>query len=355
MSASLPPLDTALNRWRSNLIDLSRRNPLLALKPTSSTYLEIVAPGLGDVFEHLVRAAKPGHFFLPPEGNKKGKEPARPKAGELVTTETERERLLHVLTNLYRRALADFNERGLHILYLAVGVLEWRDGDDQPARSPLLLLPVELRRSALRDPFVLHAIGDEDPLVNPALTARLRQDFDFRLPDAPADWDEVSPAAYLEQVAAAIAGLPGWQVQPEVVLSLFSFSKGVIFQDLQENAERVKAHPLVQALAGLTVARAQAEPPSEEDLDGQDPRAAFHVLDADGSQRLCLETAARGESFVLIGPPGTGKSQTIANLIADHIAHGWRRWKSWTAACARLGSATTAWSCTAIRRASAPS
>src|SRR5260370_20630376 len=99
MSASLPPFDTALNRWHSNLIDLSRRNPLLSLKPTSSTYLAIVQPALADVFEQLVRGGKPGHFHLPPEGNKKAKEPARPKAGELVTTETERERLLQILTN----------------------------------------------------------------------------------------------------------------------------------------------------------------------------------------------------------------------------------------------------------------
>jgi hypothetical protein len=322
MSASLPPIETALNRWRSNLIDLSRRNPLLSLKPTSSTYLTVVQPALTEVFEQLVRGGKPAHFHLPAEGNKKAKEPARPKPGELVTTETERERLLQVLTNLYRRALADFNERGLHILYLALGVLEWRDGDDQPARSPLLLLPVELKRNTLRDPFILHAIEGEDLLVNPALAARLRQDFDFRLPDAPADWDEANPATYLDQVGTAIGGLPGWAVQPEVVLSLFSFSKGVIFQDLQENAERVAAHPLVQALAGLPVGLPRAEPPGESELDGHDPRAAFHVLDADGSQRLCLETAARGESFVLIGPPGTGKSQTIANLIADHIARG---------------------------------
>jgi hypothetical protein len=320
MSASPPPIDTALNRWRSNLIDLSRRNPLIALKTTGSTLLQIAQPGLGELFELLVRTGKPGHFHLPAEAGKKAKEP---RPGDLVTTETERDRLLAILTNLYRRSLADYRERGLQILYLALGVLEWRDPDDEPARSPLLLVPVELRRHALRDPFVLHAIEGEEPLVNPALAARLRQDFDFRLPEPPADWDEANPAAYLDVLAGAIAGLPGWQVKPDVVLSLFSFAKGVIFQDLQDNAERIMAHPLVQALAGMPVELPHAPVPDEAVLDErQDPRAVYHVLDADGSQRLCLASAAQGESFVLIGPPGTGKSQTIANLIADHIARG---------------------------------
>ena len=235
LAATLPPIETALNRWRSNLIDLSRRNPLIALRPTGSAYLAIEQPGPNEVFEHLVRAGKPAHFHLPKQnGSKSGVKP-----GELVTGETERERLLRVLTNLHRRALADFRERGLHILYVVLGTLEWRDADEEPARSPLLLLPVDLRRHVLRDPFLLHAVEGEEPLINPALALRLKQDFDFRLPDPPADWDEATPQMYLDQVATAIAGLPGWQVRPEVVLSLFSFAKGVIFQDLQENAERV--------------------------------------------------------------------------------------------------------------------
>src|SRR5205807_3202308 len=125
----------------------------------------------------------PAHFHLPGETGKKVKEP---RPGELVTTETNRDRLLQILTNLYRRSLADYRERGLHILYLALGVLEWRDADDEPARSPLLLVPVELRRHTLREPFVLHAVEGEEALVNPALAARLRQDFDFRLPEPPA-------------------------------------------------------------------------------------------------------------------------------------------------------------------------
>jgi hypothetical protein len=322
MSLSPPSIDTALNRWRSNLIDLSRRNPLIALKPGSATYLQIAQPALGDVFDYLVRGGKPWRFHLPAERGKLP-EPERPWPDELVTTETERDRLVHVLTSLYRRALSDFRERGLHILFLALGVLQWRDADDEPASSPVLLLPVELRRHVLRDPFVLHPIDGEEPLVNPALVARLRQDFDFRLPDAPADWDEAKPGAYLDALAAAIAGLPGWQVKPDVVLSLFSFEKGVMFQDLMDNAERVRSHPLVQVLAGIPVDLPRGEAIGEAELDDrQDPRQSFHVLDADGSQRLCLETAARGESFVLIGPPGTGKSQTIANLIADHIGRG---------------------------------
>src|SRR5207253_8569850 len=68
---------------------------------------------------------------------------------------------------------------------------------------------------------------------------------------------------------------------------------------------------------------AAAELPDVQELDAvQPPEKTFHILDADSSQRLCLEAVARGQSFVLQGPPGTGKSQTIANLIADCLATG---------------------------------
>ncbi len=336
MSASIPSLDNSLIRWRNNLIDLTRRNPLLSLRPGRSSILEITAPDLTVIFEHLVIKNKTFTFWLPPAKvssptetaakapKKKAEKPDPPKATELVTAEPDRQRLLQILTNLFRRFQADYRERGLHILYLGAGILEWRDSDDEPMHSPLLLVPVVLKRKSLQEPFLLDAL-EEEPFLNPALKAKLKQDFDFSLPTPPEDWEEKALPAYLAEVAAAIQGLPGWKVEPVALLSLFSFFKGVIFQDLQENADQVKVHPVVQALAGLPTTLKRAQLPNERDLDDQqDPAQTYHILDADGSQRLCLEAALREESFVLIGPPGTGKSQTIANLIADNMARGKR-------------------------------
>ncbi|MBI3407077.1 MAG: DUF4011 domain-containing protein [Planctomycetes bacterium] len=336
MSAPTPSLDNALARWRSNLIDLSRRNPLLALKPTRSSLLVLTAPDVAQIFDTLVNTSKSWSFWLPPveetkvESEHGGLTPrgspasAETKPTELVTGEQDRQRLVQILTNLYRRALADFRERGLHVLHLAAGILDWRDSDDQPLRSPLILVPVELKRKSLQEPFSLEAI-DEDPFINPALEARLLQDFEFRLPPAPEHWEDNALATYFAAVDSAVAGLPGWKLERDALLSLFSFFKGVIFQDLADNAERAKAHPLVQALAGAPTSFKKVESPTEAELDEkEDPAQTFHILDADGSQRVCLEAAVRGESFVLIGPPGTGKSQTIANLIADRIAQGKR-------------------------------
>ena len=44
------------------------------------------------------------------------------------------------------------------------------------------------------------------------------------------------------------------------------------------------------------------------------------VVDADSSQFLSLMKVASGQNIALEGPPGSGKSQTIVNLIANAIS-----------------------------------
>jgi hypothetical protein len=335
MSASLT---ASLTRWRDNLIDLTRRNPLLFLRPTKSSYLSVSHPAAEEVFDRIWRKGKGWSFWLPPvdedEEAKEGEGQAtvwdleryHPAENELVCAVLGRKRLLRVLTNLYRRSHTDFQERGLRILHVGFGVLEWRDPEKKDlVRSPLILLPVELTRPSIRESFRLAAV-EEEPFLNPALLTRLAQDdMKLRLPDLPDDWDEKKLSDFFAEVQSVFETLPGWRVEPATLLTLFSFFKGVMYQDLLDNEERVRQHPLVRVLAHDAAADALPNPelPGESGLDRvQAPEQTFHILDADASQRLCLEAAARGQSFVLKGPPGTGKSQTIANLIADSLAKG---------------------------------
>ncbi|MDR3062595.1 MAG: hypothetical protein LBU40_00460, partial [Methanobrevibacter sp.] len=63
------------------------------------------------------------------------------------------------------------------------------------------------------------------------------------------------------------------------------------------------------------------EPFKEENVDDLNSSEIFHVVDADSSQIAVLEEAKKGQNLVVEGPPGTGKSQTIVNLIAELMAN----------------------------------
>jgi hypothetical protein len=358
----MPELDdkvaACLERWRGKLIELTRRNPLLHLGDRRGSALTIVRPGVQEIWDRLLLPRDNSwHFWLPPEGESSDESPPYtlrdgaegpggvrpgtatlppreqltwrgvregPRPRELECAGLDRVRLLRALTALYRRSRDDLRERGLHVLHLAFGMLDWPGpaGDDR-LRSPLLLLPVQLSRATAHDPFTLARAADEEPIVNPALQTLLRR-IDLQLPDLE-DAEDATPAAFIDGVKELLAGRPDWKVQPAVVLAAFSFTKAVIYDDLFDHEAALAEHWLVRALAREKVETPASETPlpEEHDLDAiQDPEQTFHILDADASQRLCLEAARRGHSFVLHGPPGTGKSQTIANLIAERLALG---------------------------------
>src|SRR5262245_32128093 len=163
MTAPSASVRACLNQWRDKLIDLSRRNPLLYLRPTKTSFLTVSHPGAEELFDRLVRQGKSWQFWMPPVDEEAEDEEAdaphppwdleslQPRGSELVCADHGRRRLLRILTNLYRRAHTDYLERGLRVLHLACGVLEWRDPErGETARSPLVLVPVELARSSLR-------------------------------------------------------------------------------------------------------------------------------------------------------------------------------------------------------------
>jgi hypothetical protein len=325
MDAPSPAVAAALARWRENLLDLTPHNPLLNLRPTRSAALTISHPAAGVIVEGLLQTGKSWSFWLPPAvgaegGVGLGRIQTRPH--ELVCGDLERGELLEVLTRLHERAEFDRKERGVHSLHILSGLLEWHaEQDGALFRSPVLLLPVRIERSSEGEHFEL--VRDGDAEINPALRMRMKQEFDLDLPALRKDWDGRALASVLGEIDAAVAGLPGWRIDRRAVLTLLPFFKEAMHRDLEENLDRAAAHPLVRALAGEAAGALSAPSPEDTAEDNTAPaQNILHIADVDESQRACLEAAARGRSFLISGPPGSGKSQTIANVIADRLGAG---------------------------------
>ena len=274
-------------------------------------------------------------------------------AAHLLTEFTDKKLAGHLL-RLSRTASEAETEHGVSTLYAAFGFLRWYESQESQIAilSPLVLVPVRLARESIEAAWTLRA-GDDDPATNHCLAHLLAADFHLRLPnslgteiaiaqsglsgadlvgDLTEEVDaEVSSSSstaltdYLKRVAALVASIPRWEVVKEVALGVFNFQKLAMWEDLTKNAERIMAHELCRAIAGDTSAMVGPPPGLLEakDLDEEIPPAAVtHILDADSSQHEAIEAIKRGANVVIDGPPGTGKSQTIANVIAELLASG---------------------------------
>jgi Protein of unknown function (DUF4011) len=229
----------------------------------------------------------------------------------------------------------------LRTLYLAFGVLEWYEASfsDELIRSPLIFVPVALNYKAATGSFTLKFLDDADCEVNPTLREKLNHDFAIAMPM----WNELiggngngtssaSPpltsllTAIEETLQETTSARDGrWKiVRDEVHLGRFAFQKLVMYQDLQRHAGEVFAHPLLRILGGeATRPSLPAGLPKPEEFDERlPPQTMLEILDADSSQQEAILLAKSDVSFVLKGPPGTGKSQTIANVIAERLGQG---------------------------------
>jgi very-short-patch-repair endonuclease len=322
-------IEGQLDVWRRELIGLTRANRLLYFRRTKVSTLEILSEGvqLHEIFADLAAGRswgfRPAAAGGPTDETDSGEPHEWPvNDRDLLTDKPDAKTLSASLSSLHRRATQEFMEKGIWILYLAVGILHWIDPETgEEAESPVILVPVELQRENIREPFRL-VLAEEDVVLNPALAVKLAE-FGVNLPSI--EGDEVDIEAILGSVSSTVSSQAHWEVQPRLVLALFSFHKEVMYRDLLKNEGIVAASPLVRALALGVGERGGLDfdlPPEEELDEVSPPEQVVTILDADATQRQCIHAAAEGRSFVMDGPPGTGKSQTISNMIAELLAKG---------------------------------
>ncbi|HCP24209.1 MAG TPA: DUF3320 domain-containing protein [Dehalococcoidia bacterium] len=311
-----------LESARRDLLDLGLRNPLLNYRLLRSRGVDITGHQPRDIFTSL--ADEDRTAVLLPAGESTG-----PRRGEIgLETVHPADELERRLLSTHRLANTFIQEQGVNTLFLALGMLRWRDNGSGPEQrlAPLVLLPVSLERPTLQGRYRLRQTGDE-PETNVSMREKLRLEFGVALPGLP-ETEGPDLGTYFDAVTESLAGLDGWEVDREhAALGFFSFSKFLMYRDLDAANWPDDASPAEHPIIGALLEDGFDEPAprvtSDDHLDALlPPGSTYQVVDADGSQTLTLLDANQGLNLVVQGPPGTGKSQTITNMIAEAVGNG---------------------------------
>ncbi|MGJ7509870.1 DUF3320 domain-containing protein [Variovorax sp. GT1P44] len=351
--AALTPLDLPyadtpegrLSKWKSRLLDLTLRNKLLNFKATKTT-LQFVAPDLArleDVLSDgkdfkvrplpsIMEGADPRMAQV--HAGRSGRTPLDDMALEALQNrdllaKVGQDELDGRLLAIHTAARTGLEEGGANTLYLTIGLLQWTEDEKSERKNlaPILLIPVTLQRQSVRSGFRL-ARHDDEAIVNPTLLQFLKANFELRISGLevlPTDEKGVDVARVLQAFRLAVAEIKKWEVREEAHLGLFSFTKYLMWKDLQDRTDQLRANRVVRHLIdnpGQPFER-DGENGEFERLDQtHKPQDILAPLLSDSSQLKAICAVDTGRDLVLEGPPGTGKSQTITNIIAHSLGKG---------------------------------
>jgi very-short-patch-repair endonuclease len=339
--------DTRIDTWQRKLLDLTKRNSLLALKDRAVA-IKLYCPDIGSMEDSLADGASfrfSSAEESPLNDSERSEEAFRLQVGSDLHKEYAIEQLnKHVLLanmsrkkleqnaiTLLRKAKNDLEEGGSNTLYLALGMLRWKENpeDERSYRAPLILIPAELTRSSARAPVKVRQLPDESPIFNMTLIEFLYTEHSIDLnqfrESLPEDKSGVDVSLVWSTVRAAIAEQPGFEVVEDLVLASFSFAKYLMWKDLKDRIDDLKENLFVKHLVDhpQDVYVQDASFVLRDEVDEKiDPEKIFTPLNCDSSQLVAVEASGRPQDFVLEGPPGTGKSETIANIICHNMALG---------------------------------
>ena len=340
-----------LELLRQKLLDLSLNNNLLNYAPSKKRTIEIKNENISEIYDILVIQEKTMRFKADPNAVKKTKKGETEQENALNADDEDDSGFLKGLTKkregkenaaialetayhademeerlfyANNQSISIFEEQGYPILYLAAGFLKWTDGTKKSFKAPLILIPVEFKRVGPKRRFTVQWTGD-DIFASITLKAKLLE-FGLELPEFFGADDKHAVEFYLKAVEDLISDKKDWGIIQEANIDFYNFKKFVMYKDLDPKiwpeGHGPETHPLIN----------QVFNPSQESYDGGfaenevdlklRTEAVYHIVNADSSQISVIEDVKAGKNLVVEGPPGTGKSQTITNLIAELLMSG---------------------------------
>ena len=300
----------AVKSWMSQLVDLGGRNNLLYFKQLKRGTMELVSPPLdASALQELLSGSSV-------------------RLSKLVADEAHREEYVARARTLHARAKENSEEKGLETLYIGSYLAAWNtDRSSAVPCAPVALQPLRLEPTGrLRDDFELGIVDEFE--INPTFVHFLNTEFGTEIDaDALVESSGGDLKVAVAELQKACSGVPGFSVNERFVVGNFSYMKLPIVRDLERSEDAIADHLLLAAIAGDPEARDELrDSQARVDIDNLSPQPPpadeFSILDTDSSQGWVIAGALAGANLVVIGPPGTGKSQTISNLVATLAARG---------------------------------
>jgi len=367
----------SLESVRKKLLDLTGRNSLISYRHPKASCIRLIDELPDQIFD-VLNSAKEFTFIPVPEPTKSelieaGYIEPDPISGEMVEREyptaekwakhigldtrydlpdveiaddnSEKHQDTNLQTLLYSAELESrlrgirskaetaIEESGSNILYLALGFLEWFESRDSDVSrlAPLFTIPVRLERERVASAYRYKlSIKDDGLLSNITFREKLAHDFNLVLPLI--EEDETTPEQYFQTITNTILKeKPRWRLRRQASLVLLNYAKQAMYLDLDPdnwpNDDRIDEHDLIKMFFSSNSRGESGDGSSFETEHPIDHIEEVHhkfplIYDADSSQHSALIDAVDGNNLVIEGPPGSGKSQTITNLISACIANG---------------------------------
>ena len=331
--------------WERRLLDLSLRNNLLNIRITKNT-LQLIPANLACLEDALAEGDEFRILHRPAEWENPAMEfgiyssiPESDPIADFVNSELSQKRLRFylpendlgkALTHLYRSSRTSIEENGANTLYLALGLLKWYEtpSSERPRYAPILLLPVEIIRKSAAKGYVIRS-REEETMMNITLLEMLRQNFGISVPGLdplPTDESGINVKLIYSIIRHCIKNQRKWDVEEQAILGIFSFNKFIMWNDIHNNAHKLTQNKVVSSLInGKIEWDVTAKEVDAAYMDRQlSPADIVLPIIADSSQLEAIYEAVHDKTFILHGPPGTGKSQTITNIIANALYKGKR-------------------------------